>query len=167
MKTPPAVVDALRAVCLDLAIDMVRDGEGATKVLTADVGGAATREQARAVARAIVDSNLVRTALHGGDPNWGRIIAAAGSAGAGIVDGRWSLSINGELWVDRNTVEVLSEERAHELIAVKDVGNPTRSRPWGRRGKGLGLRLEPGLCRHQRTLPDVSNLRRNTIGAEV
>jgi glutamate N-acetyltransferase/amino-acid N-acetyltransferase len=120
-SAPKAIVNALQRVCYDLAFAMVRDGEGATKTLTVDITGATSKEQARAVARAVVDSNLVRTALHGGDPNWGRIIAAAGSVGAGLIDGRWSLEIEGEPWVAEGAIEVLPESDAHHLIARKDV----------------------------------------------
>ena len=69
---------ALRRVARDLALAMVRDGEGATKTLTVNVSGARDVAQARAIARAIINSNLVKTALYGEDPNWGRIVAAAG-----------------------------------------------------------------------------------------
>jgi glutamate N-acetyltransferase/amino-acid N-acetyltransferase len=118
---PEPIIAALSRVCYDLAFAMVRDGEGATKTLTANVVGAKDKAQARKVARAIVDSNLVRTALHGGDPNWGRIIAAAGSVGAGLVDGKWSLTIENEPWVAVGAVEVLTESDAHDYIARKDV----------------------------------------------
>jgi len=120
-RAPLAILTALRQVCRDLAIAIVEDGEGATKRLTLNVTGAASAEQARIVARAVVDSNLVRTALHGGDPNWGRIIAAAGSKGAGLVDGAWSLRIEGHPWVGHDAVERLSESDAHGLIARQHV----------------------------------------------
>jgi len=73
--------DALRAVCLPLAIGIVRGGEGATKLVTVNVTGAATAAEARRCAKAIANSPLVKTAIHGGDPNWGRLIAVAGRAG--------------------------------------------------------------------------------------
>jgi len=92
---------------------MVRDGEGATKTLTVEVGSARDDAQARAIARAVVNSNLVKTALYGEDPNWGRIIAAAGSAGAGMDPEAWTLALNGHLWVDRGAREILSEAEAH------------------------------------------------------
>ena len=63
----------------DLARAMVADGEGATKTIAMHVTGADNVAQARTIARAIVNSNLVKTALFGEDPNWGRIVAAAGS----------------------------------------------------------------------------------------
>ncbi len=73
--------DALRAVCLRLALGIVRGGEGATKLITVNVTGAASKAEARQAAKAIANSPLVKTAVHGGDPNWGRLIAVAGRAG--------------------------------------------------------------------------------------
>ncbi len=81
---PPAGFgDALRTVTRELAYAMVRDGEGATKTLTVDVTAARDAAQARAIARAVINSSLVKTALYGEDPNWGRIISAAGAARVG------------------------------------------------------------------------------------
>src|SRR5262249_33750061 len=79
-----AFVDALRAVCLRLALGIVRGGEGATKLITVSVTGAASEAEARKAAKAIANSLLVKTAVHGGDPNWGRLIAGAGRAGGGF-----------------------------------------------------------------------------------
>ena len=107
---------ALRRLCDDLAQAMVADGEGATKTLTVNVTGASTEEQARSIARAAINSNLVKTALFGEDPNWGRIIAAAGAARAGLDPATWSLYLNGELWVDVGSIEVLSEAEAHREL---------------------------------------------------
>jgi glutamate N-acetyltransferase/amino-acid N-acetyltransferase len=73
--------DALRAVCLRLALGIVRGGEGATKLVTVTVTGGATVADAKRAAKAIANSLLVKTAIHGGDPNWGRLIAVAGRAG--------------------------------------------------------------------------------------
>jgi glutamate N-acetyltransferase/amino-acid N-acetyltransferase len=69
---------ALRQVCLDLTLQLARDGEGATKLLTVTVRAAADGDQARRVAKAIVNSPLVKTAVHGADPNWGRVAMAIG-----------------------------------------------------------------------------------------
>jgi len=73
--------EILFAVLDDLCRDMVRDGEGATKLIEFKVEGARTEGEARRVAYAVANSNLVKTAFFGGDPNWGRIISAAGSIG--------------------------------------------------------------------------------------
>jgi glutamate N-acetyltransferase/amino-acid N-acetyltransferase len=75
------LVEALRGVCEPLAVGIVRGGEGATKVVTVEVTGAASPVEAKQAARAIANSPLVKTAVHGADPNWGRLIAVAGRAG--------------------------------------------------------------------------------------
>src|SRR6185503_2861395 len=74
-------VESLRRVCEPLAIGIVRGGEGATKLVTVEVTGAATDVEAKRAARAIANSPLVKTAVHGADPNWGRLVAVAGRAG--------------------------------------------------------------------------------------
>ncbi len=71
---------AIQAVARDLARQQAADGEGATTLITCQVSGAVDDADARAVARAVVSSNLVKAAVHGRDPNWGRIAAAAGNA---------------------------------------------------------------------------------------
>jgi glutamate N-acetyltransferase / amino-acid N-acetyltransferase len=76
-----AFTHALETVCLRLALGIVRGGEGATKLITISVTGASSVAEARKAAKAIANSPLVKTAVHGGDPNWGRLIAAAGRAG--------------------------------------------------------------------------------------
>ena len=86
-------VGGLRAVCLELALGIVRGGEGATKLVTVTVTGAASKADARRAAKAIANSLLVKTAIHGGDPNWGRLIAVAGRAGVEFELGRAAVSI--------------------------------------------------------------------------
>jgi glutamate N-acetyltransferase/amino-acid N-acetyltransferase len=78
----PLLVASLRAACEPLAVGIVRGGEGATKLITVRVTGARSDQEARRTARAIANSLLVKTAVHGGDPNWGRLIAVAGRAGS-------------------------------------------------------------------------------------
>ncbi|KAA0918630.1 bifunctional glutamate N-acetyltransferase/amino-acid acetyltransferase ArgJ [Dietzia sp. ANT_WB102] len=70
--------EAFEAVCLDLTRQLARDGEGATKLLTVEVTGGRDRDQAKRVAKAILNSPLVKTAVHGADPNWGRVAMAIG-----------------------------------------------------------------------------------------
>lgn len=86
---------ALAAVSETLARMIARDGEGATKLVEVRVSGARSSAGARRIARAIAESPLVKTAIHGADPNWGRILAAAGRAGTSFVPERATLSING------------------------------------------------------------------------
>jgi glutamate N-acetyltransferase / amino-acid N-acetyltransferase len=83
---------ALDALCRELAWMIVRDGEGATRVMEVEVTGARTERDAKLAAHAIATSPLVKTALHGGDPNWGRILAAVGRSGARLSTRRVSLS---------------------------------------------------------------------------
>ncbi len=81
-----AFIDALRAVFRELAQAIIRDAEGATKFVEVEVNGAASREDARAVAFTIAESPLVKTALFASDPNWGRLIMAIGRAPAARID---------------------------------------------------------------------------------
>jgi glutamate N-acetyltransferase/amino-acid N-acetyltransferase len=76
-----ALFTGFRAVALELALGIVRGGEGATKLVSITVSGAGSPEEAWTAARTIANSPLVKTAVHGGDPNWGRLVAAAGRAG--------------------------------------------------------------------------------------
>ncbi|MHB8313159.1 MAG: bifunctional glutamate N-acetyltransferase/amino-acid acetyltransferase ArgJ [Candidatus Dormibacteria bacterium] len=87
---------ALGRVLQDLAEQVVADGEGATRTFSVRVTGAVDQAQARAAARTVTSSPLVKTAIHGGDPNWGRILAAVGRSGAELALDRCRLSIQGE-----------------------------------------------------------------------
>lgn len=88
---------ALAAACETLARDMADDGEGATHVMRIEVTGCESRDAARQVARTIADSPLVKTAVHGADPNWGRIVSAAGYSGVRFEPSRARLRLNGTL----------------------------------------------------------------------
>lgn len=119
-EAPAPFSGALRGVCLDLAQAMVADGEGATKTLVVRVTGARDTAQARTIARSIINSNLVKTALYGEDPNWGRIVSAAGAARARMDPDRWSLFLGGKKWVE-NGAEALSEAEAHRELEETTV----------------------------------------------
>jgi len=92
---PGDLVEAVRAVCRDLAGQMLADAEGGTKVVSVQVGGAGPVEEALAVARRVADSPLVKTAVYGGDPNWGRVLQAAGTAGVSFDSGTVRLEVAG------------------------------------------------------------------------
>ena len=81
----PALFEGFRAVAHELALGIVRGGEGATKLIAINITGASSDSDAWMAARAIANSPLVKTAVHGGDPNWGRLVAAAGRSGAAFV----------------------------------------------------------------------------------
>jgi glutamate N-acetyltransferase/amino-acid N-acetyltransferase len=111
---------ALDAVCRELAWMMVRDGEGAIRVMEVEVTGAKTERDAKLAAHAIATSPLVKTALHGGDPNWGRILAAVGRSGArfslkkiSLHAGRVQLVVNGgpAVYREKDAAKVFSRER--------------------------------------------------------
>ncbi|MFW6336756.1 MAG: bifunctional glutamate N-acetyltransferase/amino-acid acetyltransferase ArgJ, partial [Phycisphaeraceae bacterium] len=90
-----AFAAALDDLCRDLAEQLVRDGEGVTRLMEVTIRGAATINDADRVGRAVVDSPLVKTALHGGDPNWGRLVMAVGKSGAKIRPVTLSIAIGG------------------------------------------------------------------------
>jgi glutamate N-acetyltransferase/amino-acid N-acetyltransferase len=90
-----AFAGMVRSACESLACMIADDGEGSTHFITIDVEGCETFEDARAIARAVADSPLVKTAIHGADPNWGRIVSAAGYAGVSFEEEQLSLTING------------------------------------------------------------------------
>jgi glutamate N-acetyltransferase/amino-acid N-acetyltransferase len=101
----------LEAAMLTLALEVVADGEGATRVGRIDVRGAQDEIEAERVARAIANSPLVKTALHGRDPNWGRILQAAGAALAG--------EDLGDLGAEAVSADELGDARADAEIAVE------------------------------------------------
>ena len=114
------------------------DGEGATKVFEVRVRGAASDEDARLAARTITTSNLVKTAIHGADPNWGRILAAAGRSGARVDARRASVRI-GDVDVftsgapaEWDAVAVRKIFEAAEIVIAVDLGLGTgTARAWG------------------------------------
>jgi glutamate N-acetyltransferase/amino-acid N-acetyltransferase len=89
-----AFATLVRNACSELARMIPGDGEGATHRITIDVEGCRDRDQARAIARSVADSPLVKTAIHGADPNWGRIVSAAGYAGVPFEETDLSLWLN-------------------------------------------------------------------------
>ncbi len=89
----PAFQEALRSVCQKLAKSIAADGEGATRMFEVEVQGAASVADARVASRAVAKSNLVKAAIHGQDPNWGRIVAAVGSTRVILDEAAVSLDI--------------------------------------------------------------------------
>jgi len=89
-----AFQEALNAVCTHLAKSIARDGEGATKLIEVTVQGTADQAGARQAARTITSSPLVKAAIHGNDPNWGRIVAALGRSGAAVSEDKLDVYLN-------------------------------------------------------------------------
>jgi glutamate N-acetyltransferase/amino-acid N-acetyltransferase len=117
----PALLEGLRAVSGFLAREIVRGGEGATKLVTVRVTGAASLDDAWLAARTIANSPLVKTAIHGGDPNWGRLVAAAGRSGAAFVLDRASVAVGSvQVFVEGVPHDERADRAAAELQG-KDV----------------------------------------------
>jgi glutamate N-acetyltransferase/amino-acid N-acetyltransferase len=112
----PALLDGLLAVSRPLALGIVRGGEGATKVIGVTVHDARTAEDARKVARTIANSPLVKTAVHGADPNWGRIVAAAGRAGVPLDIDQVTVRIGGILLFDHGLPRDEAASSAVEIL---------------------------------------------------
>jgi len=113
--------EGLARVCQTLARMIARDGEGASKLITVEVVGARTPLDADRVARAIANSPLVKTALAGADPNWGRIICAAGYSGARFDPNRMDISVN-NLPLCRKGVDAgFDEAAAHQELDRKEI----------------------------------------------
>lgn len=108
--------DFLRQACIDLAKQLVADGEGATHIMEIRVSGAASNDDANRIAQVIGESPLVKTAITGGDPNWGRIVSAAGYAGPRIQPERTSLHILDMPLYQNGTPLVFDAAKASNLI---------------------------------------------------
>jgi glutamate N-acetyltransferase/amino-acid N-acetyltransferase len=91
------ISEAVREVAMELAQAIPADGEGATHLVTIDVTGCADRTEAHTIAKTVAESPLAKTAIAGGDPNWGRIVSAAGYAGVPFHPGRVTLRLNSVL----------------------------------------------------------------------
>jgi glutamate N-acetyltransferase/amino-acid N-acetyltransferase len=133
-----ALLDAVEEVCTSLVEQLAADAEGATKSICVAVHGAADDAQARAAARTVVLSPLVKSAVHGADPNWGRIVAALGRSGASFSLDRCHVAIGGvEVFAAGQPVPVdldairLAFSQARIDIGVELGGGEGRGRAWG------------------------------------
>jgi glutamate N-acetyltransferase / amino-acid N-acetyltransferase len=117
----PALEAGLRAVSKELAIAIVRGGEGATKLVTVRVIGAQAWSDAERAARTIANSLLVKTAVHGGDPNWGRLVAAAGRSGVPFDLARAAVRIGGIVLFDQGQPYDQNSEKAAAYLSGKEI----------------------------------------------
>ena len=115
-----AFKEALHKIMLFLAREMVRDGEGATKIVTYKVTGAKDDREAEVVAKALSNSLLVKTALYGEDPNWGRIASTVGASGVEADEATLSISFNELCVYDRGTLyfDAKMEQKASEVMKL-------------------------------------------------
>ena len=116
-----ALEAGLRAVSRELATSIVRGGEGATKFVAVRVKGALEWAHAERAARTIANSLLVKTAVHGGDPNWGRVVAAAGRAGVPFELEKAAVRIGGIVLFERGQPHDSNAERAAAHLAGKEI----------------------------------------------
>ncbi len=129
---------ALTELCIELAKQIPDDGEGATHLIAIEVQGCATREDAQRIAHAIAHSALVKTAVAGGDPNWGRIVSAAGYAGVAFDPAQVSLRLNGYLIYengapvafDAKTVSQSIQSQRETSIVLSVGKGPAGCRHW-------------------------------------
>jgi glutamate N-acetyltransferase/amino-acid N-acetyltransferase len=117
--------EALESLCVKLTRAMARDGEGATRLVTVSLSGAAGEEAAEILARAVASSSLVKAACFGADANWGRVLCALGYAGRPLdpesVAVRFA-GLAGEILVCRRGAPVpFSEERAREILSGEEI----------------------------------------------
>ncbi len=112
---------ALEQVCVYLAKSIARDGEGATRLIEVTVSGAVSLAEARLAARTIVGSSLVKAAVHGADPNWGRIIAAVARSGVEVVESNIDLDIGGVSLVKGGRPLPFSEHSVVEILKQGEV----------------------------------------------
>ena len=113
--------EALTYVATYLSREIARDGEGASHLLTVEVTGGPRLSEARQVAKTVALSSLVKTAVAGNDPNWGRILVAAGRSDAHIDPTRTSVRMQGVLLFDRGTVIAFDENEVHEKLKADEV----------------------------------------------
>ncbi|WP_442597879.1 bifunctional ornithine acetyltransferase/N-acetylglutamate synthase [Neobacillus sp. D3-1R] len=114
-------LDGLQVVCESLAKQIARDGEGATKLVEIQVKGAPTTEAARAVGKAIISSNLVKTAIYGTDPNWGRIVCAIGYSGVTLDPNLVSVAIGPYQVVEKGLPAPMSEEEVKQYLEQENI----------------------------------------------
>jgi glutamate N-acetyltransferase / amino-acid N-acetyltransferase len=117
----PALLQALLAVSRELAIGIVRGGEGATKLIAVTVRDARNRDEARQVARTIANSPLVKTAVHGADPNWGRILASAGRSGVSFDAARARVRVGDVLLFENGLPHDDAAPIAAEHLKTQDI----------------------------------------------
>lgn len=111
----------LRYVCEHLAKEIARDGEGATKLVEVTVEGASTDQSAQKIAKSIISSNLVKTAIHGADANWGRIITAIGYSGEPINPDKVSIYLGEIKVVEEGVPHPFNEEQAKDYLLQENV----------------------------------------------
>ncbi|HEX8050764.1 MAG TPA: bifunctional ornithine acetyltransferase/N-acetylglutamate synthase, partial [Solirubrobacterales bacterium] len=144
---PAEFADAVHRLCEDLTHQMARDAEGMTKMVLLRVTGAASDAEARAAAKSIAENNLVKCSWYGGDPYWGRLLAAAGSAGVAFETERTSVAYGGTIVSragtnaehDREAVRAHMEGERIEIEVALGLGSGS--------AQAIGIDLGPGYIK--------------------
>ncbi|MGE6626414.1 bifunctional ornithine acetyltransferase/N-acetylglutamate synthase [Bacillus pumilus] len=117
----PLFKEGLKLACEDLAKEIARDGEGATKLIEAQVAGAKNHLEAGIIAKKIVGSSLVKTAVYGTDANWGRIIGAIGHSAASVTPQEVEVYLGGQCLFKHNEPQPFSEEEAKAYLEQDEI----------------------------------------------
>ncbi|WP_445486662.1 bifunctional ornithine acetyltransferase/N-acetylglutamate synthase [Niallia sp. 03133] len=134
----PVFLELLTKTCESLAKQIAKDGEGATKLIEVEVSGSESEEEARMIAKQIVGSNLVKTAVYGSDANWGRIITAIGQTKTNVNPSTVDISIGNIVMLKKSEPQAFSEEEAISYlnedfikIAVDLHNGEAKGKAWG------------------------------------
>ena len=129
-------LEGLTAICSEMAKAIVSDGEGATKLINVIVKNACTKEDADAIAKSIVNSPLVKTAMNGNDPNWGRILAVAGNSGVSFNPDKVTIKFDDlpillpDYFADFNEEEAKQVLNKPEVTIQVDIAEGNESVTW-------------------------------------
>lgn len=137
----PVFKKGLQLACTDLAKQIARDGEGATKLIEVEVNGAKSNLEAQIIAKKIVGSNLVKTAVYGTDANWGRIIVAIGDSMAAVTPEKVEIYLGGQCLFKNNEPQPFSEELAKTYLENSEVKIEVRLQEGDGKGTAWGCDL--------------------------
>jgi len=144
---PAEFADAVHKVCEDLTLQMARDAEGMTKMINLRVTGAASDAEARIAAKNIAENNLVKCSWHGGDPYWGRLLAAAGSAGIAFEPEESHVAYGGVV-VSRAGAPIAHDEAAVAAhMALEQIDIEVALGVGEGEARTIGIDLGPGYIR--------------------
>ncbi|AJO17531.1 bifunctional ornithine acetyltransferase/N-acetylglutamate synthase [Bacillus paralicheniformis] len=137
----PVFKKGLQLACTDLAKQIARDGEGATKLIEVEVNGAKSNLEAQIIAKKIVGSNLVKTAVYGTDANWGRIIVAIGDSMAAVTPEKVEIYLGSQCLFKNNEPQPFSEELAKTYLENSEVKIEVRLQEGDGKGTAWGCDL--------------------------
>jgi glutamate N-acetyltransferase/amino-acid N-acetyltransferase len=144
---PDEFARVVLAACDDLTLQMARDAEGMTRIARLSVTGAANDNEARVAAKAIVENNLVKCSWYGGDPYWGRLLAAAGSCGVALDVARSRVSYGGILVAEGGTAVVHDGQALAEHMMGEEIAIEVHLGAGSDSARVIGIDLGPGYIK--------------------